>query len=74
MRHVSLTCVNHPDLRWSCKEIAWTDKYGYNNQRNIFFFGHKDETVKRYDVEECKCPASDLERAPEDLLSFPLEM
>ena len=41
MRHVTLTCRNHPDLRWSCKEIAITNGR-YNGQRNIFFDGHRD--------------------------------
>ncbi len=66
MRHVSLTCKHHPDLRWSCKEIAWTDTGGYNNCRNIFFLTD--------DVSECTCPASDLLRAPEDRESFPKDM
>lgn len=37
MRHVSITCKNHPHLRWSCKEIAWTN--GYNGSRRIIFLG-----------------------------------
>lgn len=39
MRHVVLTCKHHPNLRWSCKEIAFDDGYGYNGCRNIFFMG-----------------------------------
>lgn len=43
MRHRILTCRNHPELRWSCKEVAWTtnpDGTGYyNGARNIFFAG-----------------------------------
>lgn len=39
MRHVILTCKNHPLLRWSCKEVAFTDEGGYNGLRNIFFLG-----------------------------------
>jgi hypothetical protein len=39
MRHVILTCKNHPALRWSCKEIAFTDEGGYNGQRSIVFLG-----------------------------------
>lgn len=42
MRHVILTCKNHPDLRWSCKEIAFTDGFGYNGSRSIFFNGEPD--------------------------------
>ena len=43
MIHRILTCKNHPDLRWSCKDIAWTENADgtgyYNGQRNIFFDG-----------------------------------
>lgn len=37
MRHRILTCKNHPNLRWSCKDIAWSGFY--NGTRNIFFKG-----------------------------------
>lgn len=63
MRHVALTCKHHPELRWSCKSIAYNyPTGGYNGLRNIFFNlfhipGH----------EECKCPASDLVLAPEEV-------
>ena len=36
----SLTCENHPDLVWSCKDLAISNGR-YNNARNIFFFGLK---------------------------------
>lgn len=44
MRHAILTCKNHPNLRWSCKEIAVTPQGNegqgsYNGCRNIFFGG-----------------------------------
>jgi len=40
MRHVILTCKHHPNLRWSCKEIAFSgDGLGYNGCRSIFFNG-----------------------------------
>lgn len=39
MRHRILTCKNHPNLRWSTKDCAWSDGYGYNGTRNIFFNG-----------------------------------
>lgn len=82
MRHRILTCKKHPDLRWSCKEITWTDGAGYNHKRNLFFNGtpsgkglHSDgsgvDCIYVKDgvvVEECKCPASDLILAPEDKL------
>lgn len=63
MRHVQLTCVNHLHLRWMCKEIAWSDKGGYNQSRNIFFISDLER--------ECSCPPSDLRRAPEDIAQFP---
>jgi len=81
MRHVILTCKNHPHLRWSCKEIAFDDTYGYNGSRSIFFNGVPTERGMYSDgsgldcttftpeggiVSECKCPSSDLIRAPED--------
>lgn len=83
MRHRILTCKNHTNLRWSCKDIAWNGHY--NGQRNIFFNGepngrgmHPDESglqCSRYFgdrvdpiVEECKCDAMDLILAPEDAL------
>lgn len=43
MKHRILTCKNHPELRWSTKDIAWTtNKDGsgyYNGCRSIFFNG-----------------------------------
>ena len=84
MRHVILTCKNHPNLRWGCKEIAFSDSGGYNGCRNIFFRGEPtgdgmfndgsglDCSVLTADrqnvIEECTCPASDLIRADEDKL------
>ena len=76
MRHVILTCKNHTNLRWGCKEIAFTDKGGYNGCRNIFFKGEPTGEGMYSDmsglicndlgVQECNCPPSDLIRAPED--------
>jgi len=82
MLHRILTCKNHPELRWSCKDIAWRDDYGYNGCRNIFFNGTSSgkgmysdnsglETTHFKDGErviECKCPFKDLILAPEDVL------
>lgn len=82
MRHRILTCRNHLNLRWSCKDIAWFG--GYNGCRNIFFNGvpsgkgmysdgsglnctHTDPETGLY-VPECKCPPNDLILAPEDSL------
>ena len=39
MRAVILTCKNHPELRWSTKECAFSDATGYDGSRNIFFNG-----------------------------------
>lgn len=82
MRHRILTCKNHPDLRWSCKEIAWTNRYGYNGNRTLFFNGIPsgkgmyddssglDCTMFKGDemVKVCTCPPTDLIIAPEDKL------
>ena len=83
MRHVILTCKNHTNLRWSCKEIAFSDGYGYNGMRNIVFNGMPSGKGMYSDgsglqctytgndglsVVECRCPPSDLIRAPEDSL------
>lgn len=70
MRHVTLTCIHHPKLRWYCKEVA-VDKDGrYNGARNIFFDGSLDDpnTIRTNTKEvECKCKSSDLRFAPEEL-------
>lgn len=78
MRHRSLTCRHHPNLRWSTKSVAWSirpDGSGfYNGSRNIFFCGEVDGTglysdgsgVSCRSAAECSCPASDLILSPED--------
>jgi len=80
MRHRILTCKNHPNLRWSCKDIAWSD--GYNQCRSLTFDGTPSgkgmygdgsglDCVRVKDgeiVQECNCAASDLILAPEDSL------
>ena len=38
----SLTCENHPDLVWSCKDMAISNGR-YNGSRHIFFFGRRTE-------------------------------
>lgn len=78
MKHRILTCKNHPNLRWSCKDIAWTEGCGYNGSRNIFFNGtptgegmFKDGSGLNcigIGVEECNCSSKDLILAPEDSL------
>ncbi len=79
MRHVILTCENHPELRWSTKEIAVTNGK-YNGCRNIFFNGIPSGKGMFFDgsglnctelkdgqiVRECSCPSSCLIIAPED--------
>lgn len=68
MRHVMLTCKNHPELRWSCKSIAFTPGFGYNGSRNIFFQGKLEEGKIHYEshAAECKCSSRDLILAPEE--------
>lgn len=77
MRHVLLTCKQHPKLRWNCKSLAFTPGRGYNQQRRIFFLGEKQSDGRTLEVIqegfenyrcvfECKCPATDLVIAPED--------
>jgi len=78
-----LTCKNHPNLRWSCKDIAVNSDGSYNGARDIFFNG--EPTGKgMYDdlsglrcsrvrkdgtiVNGCDCPPKDLIFAPEDKL------
>lgn len=68
MRHVTLTCKNHPDLRWQCKSIAANKDGSYNGARHIFFNGlHKEGHHDLTHVTECSCPPSDLTWAPEEL-------
>lgn len=75
MRHVILTCKNHPNLRWSTKEIAFSDEGGYNGCRNIFYLGILTvNSALKYSMyvpgeeipAECPCKGRDLIRAPED--------
>ena len=79
MRHRILTCKNHPELRWSTKDIAWEAR-GYNGMRSLFFEGISkgqmfsdgsglDCTTVREDgsiVRECDCSVASLVLAPED--------
>jgi len=43
-QHIALTCKNHPDLRWSTKNIS------YIGARSIFYFSEK--------TPECNCSAN----------------
>lgn len=45
-QHIALTCKNHPDLRWSTKNI------GFLGARSIFYFSE--------DKPECACDFSTL--------------
>jgi len=49
-QHIALTCKNHPQLRWSTKNIAPI------GCRSIFFNLGMDRNMRQ----ECNCPASDL--------------
>ena len=57
--HVYLTCEDHPDLYWSCKNIALSEdaegNMRYNGSRSIFFCHHL--TPGR---DECPCHHSKL--------------
>jgi len=48
-QHIPLRCKNHPNLRWSTKNIAPI------GARSIFYSS---------DSPECSCPACDLEIVP----------
>lgn len=56
-QHIALTCRNHPELRWSTKNIMFI------GARSIFF----DLLGQNPTTQECACPASDLIVAPEVL-------
>jgi len=49
--HIPLTCVNHPYLLWSTKNI---DRIG----ARTIFFDHFDRVNRVYG--ECDCPLKDL--------------
>ncbi len=59
MKHISLTCRNHPQLRWRVKECAWTNGR-YNGSRNIHYCGKIGAVRSDPFVEECACDVSDL--------------
>ena len=67
MRHVTLACKNHLQLRWTCKSVAYTPGEGYNGSRNIFFqyTGDRDKPSDA-PAHECSCSARELILAPED--------
>lgn len=48
--HIPLTCSNHPELRWSTKNISPI------GARSIFYNLNHVEGMRP----ECNCPASDL--------------
>ena len=53
-QHIPLTCVNHPDLRWSTKNI------GYIGARSIFYTSWQV-------APECACKGSDLRPLPHSI-------
>lgn len=68
MFHITMTCEDHPHLRWSTKSIAVTNDGRYNGQRNIFYHGAFNPDTNRESViddngdyiPECKCSSSKL--------------
>lgn len=53
-QHIALTCIHHPNLRWSTKNIAPI------GCRTIFFDLHNESKAH-----ECSCSWRDLVVAPE---------
>lgn len=76
MKHVILTCCNHPHLRWICKEIAVNGLGQYNGARNIFYLGtipdNGDPMHCTWSEPECPCKPSELRFAPECEARFPV--
>lgn len=64
---VTLTCKNHPNLRWNTKDIAVNKDGSYNGNRRLFFKGNGVDRVRvcpdtlNY-LDECSCSASYLTR------------
>lgn len=56
-QHIVLTCVNHPDLRWTTKNIDFI------GARSIFFSGWREGLT------ECNCHAGFLRVVKETALS-----
>lgn len=50
-----LTCKNHPNLRWSCKDIAVSESGTYNGTRSIFFNGEPTGKGMYYDGSGLHC-------------------
>lgn len=61
-----LTCKNHPNLRWSCKDIAWENDH-YNYSRNLFFLGNSEGRMmdNHEPIRECACNVGCLTVAPD---------
>lgn len=76
--HIPLTCKNHPELRWSTKNIGALREDGSPMlARNIFFFGvatEKEPTGEMFPKDEngeylpapreCPCSPKDLRVVP----------
>jgi hypothetical protein len=64
MAHRILTCKNHPNLRWSCKDEAWSGFY--NGQRNIFFNGEPTGKGMYFDKSGLDCDTYFMDRPPNE--------
>lgn len=76
--HIPLTCKNHPELRWSTKNIGAQRENGeVILARNIFFFGMATEANPSGEMfpkdengnylpfpKECPCSGKDLRVVP----------
>ena len=68
MRHVILTCKNHPNLRWSTKECAVNSDGAYNGSRNIFFNGEPTGEGMYHDNSGLNCSRFKRNEASELIL------
>jgi hypothetical protein len=48
-QHITLTCANHPELRWSTKNID------YIGARSLFYLGAEGEPAMNPTTPECPC-------------------
>ena len=61
MAHAILTCKNHPNLRWSCKDEAISNG-GYNGARSLFFDGEPTGEGMYHDGSGLNCSTHIPER------------
>jgi len=57
-RHIGLTCVNHPEQRWSTKNIGSQSSEGVVFRSRSLFY-------ETYTIPECDCPSTMLRLSPE---------